>query len=61
MTGHALRRRRKNEAVVRFADWLTNLTVQREVANGSGGGAGKARVVLCGHRCDSVNGAARTG
>ncbi|EPT03644.1 hypothetical protein FOMPIDRAFT_1035267 [Fomitopsis schrenkii] len=38
-----------NEAVVRFADWLTNLTVQREVANGSGGGAGKARVVLCGH------------
>ncbi|KZT72503.1 hypothetical protein DAEQUDRAFT_663996 [Daedalea quercina L-15889] len=38
-----------NEAVVRFADWLTNLTVQREVANGSGGGAGKAKVVLCGH------------
>ncbi|KAH9844147.1 uncharacterized protein C8Q71DRAFT_731474 [Rhodofomes roseus] len=38
-----------NEAIVRFADWLTNLTVQREVANGSGGGAGKARIVLCGH------------
>ncbi|KAH9938308.1 uncharacterized protein B0H18DRAFT_10339 [Fomitopsis serialis] len=37
------------EAVVRFADWLTNLTVQREVANGTGGGAGKARIVLCGH------------
>jgi len=36
-------------AVVRFADWLTNLTVQREVANGLGGGAGKAKVVLCGH------------
>ncbi|GBE79435.1 hypothetical protein SCP_0206330 [Sparassis crispa] len=36
-------------AVVHFADWLTNLTVQREVANGLGGGAGKAKVVLCGH------------
>ncbi|KAI0921692.1 hypothetical protein AcV5_000785 [Taiwanofungus camphoratus] len=36
-------------AVIRFADWLTNLTVQREVANGLGGGASKAKVVLCGH------------
>ncbi|KAH9951736.1 hypothetical protein B0H21DRAFT_842833, partial [Amylocystis lapponica] len=36
-------------AVTQFADWLTNLTVQRENANGSGGGAGKAKVVLCGH------------
>ncbi len=31
-----------------FADWLTTLTVEREVA--SGGGAGKAKIVLCGHR-----------
>ncbi|KIY74107.1 hypothetical protein CYLTODRAFT_364445 [Cylindrobasidium torrendii FP15055 ss-10] len=36
-----------NEAVVRFADWLTTLTVEREVA--SGGGAGTVKVVLCGH------------
>ncbi|KAI0773402.1 hypothetical protein BC629DRAFT_1701863 [Irpex lacteus] len=34
-------------AVIRFADWLTNLTVEKEVAYG--GGAGKARIVLCGH------------
>lgn len=33
---------------MRFADWLTTLTVEREVA--SGGGAGKAKIVLCGHR-----------
>jgi len=38
-----------NEAVERFADWLTTLTVEREVANGDGGGAGKAKIVLCGH------------
>ncbi|KAH8106000.1 hypothetical protein BXZ70DRAFT_1004290 [Cristinia sonorae] len=38
-----------NAAVIRFADWLTNLTVQREVANGVGGGAGKAKIILCGH------------
>jgi hypothetical protein len=38
----------QNEAVVRFADWLTTLTIEREVA--SGGGAGKAKIVLCGHR-----------
>ncbi|GJE84998.1 hypothetical protein PsYK624_010750 [Phanerochaete sordida] len=38
-----------NAAVIRFADWLTNLTVEREVANGVGGGAGKAKIVLCGH------------
>ncbi|KAJ7068451.1 hypothetical protein C8F01DRAFT_979218 [Mycena amicta] len=36
-----------NEAVVRFSDWLTTLTVEKEVA--SGGGAGKAKIVLCGH------------
>ncbi|KAJ3477885.1 hypothetical protein NLI96_g10159 [Meripilus lineatus] len=38
-----------NAAVIRFADWLTDLTVQREVANGVGGGAGKAKIILCGH------------
>ncbi|KAI0638016.1 hypothetical protein C8Q77DRAFT_1088902 [Trametes polyzona] len=38
-----------NAAVTRFADWLTDLTVRREVANGIGGGAGKANIVLCGH------------
>ncbi|EKM59798.1 uncharacterized protein PHACADRAFT_206021 [Phanerochaete carnosa HHB-10118-sp] len=38
-----------NAAVIRFSDWLTNLTVEREVANGLGGGAGKAKIVLCGH------------
>ncbi|KZT13086.1 uncharacterized protein LAESUDRAFT_690248 [Laetiporus sulphureus 93-53] len=37
------------EAVVRFADWLTNLAVQRENGSGLGGGAGKAKIVLCGH------------
>ncbi|KAJ3999566.1 hypothetical protein F5050DRAFT_1736965 [Lentinula boryana] len=36
-----------NEAVVRFSDWLTELTVTKEVAHG--GGAGKAKIVLCGH------------
>ncbi|KAL0949364.1 hypothetical protein HGRIS_009433 [Hohenbuehelia grisea] len=36
-----------NEAVIRFADWLTTLTVEKEVA--CGGGAGKAQIVLCGH------------
>lgn len=36
-----------NKAVVRFADWLTTLTVEREVASGLG--AGKAMIVLCGH------------
>ncbi|KAJ2931740.1 hypothetical protein H1R20_g5359, partial [Candolleomyces eurysporus] len=36
-----------DKAVVRFADWLTSLTVEREVA--SGGGAGRAKIVLCGH------------
>jgi esterase/lipase superfamily enzyme len=35
--------------VERFSDWLTTLTVQHEVANGLGGGAGKARIVLIGH------------
>ncbi|KAF8812245.1 hypothetical protein BYT27DRAFT_7086925 [Phlegmacium glaucopus] len=36
-----------DKAVVRFADWLTTLTVEREVASGLG--AGKAKIVLCGH------------
>lgn len=40
----------QNAAVEYFADWLTTLTVQREVADGEGGGAGKVRIVLCGHR-----------
>ncbi|KAK7054220.1 catalytic protein [Favolaschia claudopus] len=35
------------EAVIKFSDWLTTLTVEKEVA--SGGGAGKAKIVLCGH------------
>ena len=30
---------------------MTKLVVEKEVANGTGGGAGKAKVVLCGHRC----------
>ncbi|KZV75091.1 hypothetical protein PENSPDRAFT_647370 [Peniophora sp. CONT] len=38
-----------DKAVERFADWLTTLTVEREVAQGAGGGAGKAKLVLCGH------------
>ncbi|KDR83957.1 hypothetical protein GALMADRAFT_111021 [Galerina marginata CBS 339.88] len=37
----------EDKAVVRFADWLTTLVVEREVASGLG--AGKAKVVLCGH------------
>ncbi|KAJ7781068.1 hypothetical protein B0H16DRAFT_1496985 [Mycena metata] len=35
------------EAVVKFADWLTTLTVEKEVA--TGGGAGRAKIILCGH------------
>ncbi|KAK1233312.1 hypothetical protein PQX77_003538 [Marasmius sp. AFHP31] len=35
-----------NEAVARFADWLTTLTVQKEVEHG---GSGKAKIVICGH------------
>ncbi|VDC04083.1 unnamed protein product [Peniophora sp. CBMAI 1063] len=38
-----------DKAVERFADWLTTLTVEREVQHGAGGGAGKAKLVLCGH------------
>ncbi|KAI0033340.1 hypothetical protein K488DRAFT_77953 [Vararia minispora EC-137] len=38
-----------DKAVERFADWLATLTVQKEVAHGTGGGAGKAKIVLCGH------------
>ncbi|KAI6163078.1 hypothetical protein EDD17DRAFT_1776250 [Pisolithus thermaeus] len=37
----------ENAAVERFADWLTTLTVQKEVAHG--GGAGVVKIVLCGH------------
>ncbi|KAA1466770.1 hypothetical protein DENSPDRAFT_812059 [Dentipellis sp. KUC8613] len=37
------------EAVERFSDWLTTLTVEKEVASGGGHGAGKAKIVLCGH------------
>lgn len=40
----------QNKAVERFVDWLTTLTVQKEVAHGAGGGAGRAKIVLCGHR-----------
>ncbi|KAJ7638933.1 hypothetical protein FB45DRAFT_827564 [Roridomyces roridus] len=36
-----------DKAVVRFSDWLTNLTVEKEVASGLG--AGKAKIVLLGH------------
>ncbi|KAF4619528.1 hypothetical protein D9613_005253 [Agrocybe pediades] len=36
-----------DKAVVRFADWLTTLVVEREVSSGLG--AGKAKIVLCGH------------
>lgn len=36
-------------AVEAFSEWLTKLVVEREVAKGNGGGAGKAKVVLCGH------------
>jgi hypothetical protein len=48
----------QNKAVERFADWLTTLTVQKEVAHGTGGGAGRAKIVLCGHR--SVGSLAQT-
>lgn len=37
-------------AVEVFSEWLTKLVVEKEVAKGNGGGAGKAKVVLCGHR-----------
>nr|GAT58178.1 predicted protein [Mycena chlorophos] len=40
-----------NEAVVRFSDWLTTLTVEKEVAHG---GAGKAKIVLCGHSMGGI-------
>ncbi|KAF9646961.1 hypothetical protein BDM02DRAFT_3083890, partial [Thelephora ganbajun] len=36
-------------AVQVFSEWLTKLVLEKEVANGSGGGAGKAKIVLCGH------------
>lgn len=38
----------KDKAVVQFADWLTTTTVEREVSAGLG--AGKAKIILCGHR-----------
>ncbi|TFY73013.1 hypothetical protein EWM64_g10999, partial [Hericium alpestre] len=37
------------EAVERFSDWLAELTVRKEVDYGAGGGAGKAKVVICSH------------
>ncbi|KAH7343487.1 hypothetical protein B0J17DRAFT_625186 [Rhizoctonia solani] len=37
------------EAVERFVDWLTSLTVQKEVAHHLKGGSGKAKIILCGH------------
>ncbi|GAB1519806.1 hypothetical protein RhiTH_002876 [Rhizoctonia solani] len=37
------------EAVERFVDWLTALTVQKEVAHHLKGGSGKAKIILCGH------------
>ncbi|KAG8768441.1 hypothetical protein FRC12_005563, partial [Ceratobasidium sp. 428] len=37
------------EAVERFVDWLTALTVQKEVAHHLAGGSGKAKIILCGH------------
>ncbi|KAH6915132.1 hypothetical protein BKA70DRAFT_1368913 [Coprinopsis sp. MPI-PUGE-AT-0042] len=36
-----------DKAIIRFADWLTTLTVEREVACGQG--AGSTKIVLCGH------------
>ncbi|TFK22337.1 hypothetical protein FA15DRAFT_671630 [Coprinopsis marcescibilis] len=36
-----------DKAIIRFADWLTTMVVEKEVA--CGGGSGKAKVVLCGH------------
>lgn len=41
----------QTSAVQAFSEWLTKLVVEREVANGNGGGAGKAKIVFCGHRC----------
>ncbi|KAJ1308952.1 hypothetical protein OPQ81_004635 [Rhizoctonia solani] len=38
-----------HEAVERFVDWLTSLTVQKEVAHHLKGGSGKAKIILCGH------------
>ncbi|KAF9509853.1 hypothetical protein BS47DRAFT_1373410 [Hydnum rufescens UP504] len=36
-------------ATERFVEWLTTTVVHKEVAGGAGGGAGKTKVVLCGH------------
>jgi len=38
-----------NAATERFVDWLTTTVVHKEVGGGKGGGAGKTKVVLCGH------------
>jgi hypothetical protein len=38
----------QDKAVIKFADWLTTTTVEREVATGLG--SGSAKIVLCGHR-----------
>jgi hypothetical protein len=35
--------------VERFVDWLAGVVVPKEVAGGLGSGAGKAKVMLCGH------------
>ena len=38
-------------AVEAFSEWLANLVREKEAANENGGLAGKAKIVLCGHRC----------
>jgi hypothetical protein len=43
-------------ATERFVEWLTTTVVHKEVAGGAGGGAGKTKVVLCGHRCSICTG-----
>jgi hypothetical protein len=42
----------QNKAVESFADWLTTITVQKEAAHG---GAGRVKIVLCGHRYGSYS------
>lgn len=42
----------QTSATDRFVDWLTTTVVHKEVSDGRGGGAGKTKVVLCGHRFD---------
>lgn len=45
----------QSQATERFVDWLTTIAVKKEVADGAGGGAGKAKIVLCGHRSASTH------